>query len=119
MTAPPPPIREPFTLLPCPMHPSTTLGTEGCLEHAIVASDGRIHARELRVYARLPTSGARVSFDAAERGWLRYRRGWCAADASRFTGGSEEPLELAACEARLNSTHLRELAALQTAFAGH
>jgi uncharacterized protein YecT (DUF1311 family) len=116
VAAAPPQIHEPFTLLPCPSHPQTTLAEEGCYEHRIVRSDARIN-RHVRTVYRLLAPAARSAFATGERSWLTYRRSFCEADSSKYAGGSEEPVEFGACEAGLNDTHVRELAKLE-AFLG-
>ena len=110
----PPRIREPFTLLPCPMHPTATIELEGCGEHALVSSDRRIDARAARVFRLLP-SGGRAAFVRGERAWLADRRASCDAESSRYAGGTVEPVVLLQCELARNATHLRELAATELA----
>lgn len=113
--APPPPvIHEPFTPLPCPKHPVSTLDLEGCAERALLKSDRAIDARVRRIYAKLSAAG-RADFVHGEQAWLRYRRASCSAETSVFAGGTIQPVAFARCETRRNTTHLAELAALERA----
>jgi uncharacterized protein YecT (DUF1311 family) len=109
-TAPSPPvIHEPFTPpLPCPAHPVSTVDLEGCGERALLRSDRAIDAEVDAVFRRLRPS-ARTSFVHGEQAWLRYRRASCSAEASKYAGGSAEPLLFLDCEARRNKTHLTDL----------
>jgi uncharacterized protein YecT (DUF1311 family) len=111
----PPVIREPFTLLPCPAHPRSTIELEGCREHALVASDRRVDARAAAIFRLLPTAAPRAAFVRGERAWLGYRRASCSAQASVYAGGSLEPLAFLHCEAARNATHLLDLAQLENA----
>lgn len=113
-----PVIHEPFTPLDCPAHPSTTLALEGCAERALLASDRAIDARAAKVYRLLATPQARTAFVAGERSWLAYRRSSCAAAASRYAGGTIQPVAFAQCEQARNVTHLRDLAVLLREVAG-
>ncbi len=108
----PPVIHEPFTPLPCPAHPSTTLALEGCAERALLASDRAIDARVAKAYRLLATTSGQAAFVAGERSWLAYRRATCAAAGAWYAGGSAEPVVVADCEQARNVTHLRDLAAL-------
>ncbi len=111
-TAGPPRIHEPFTALPCPAKPLTTLDLEGCSERRILRSDAAIDAAAARIFSLLQPAG-RAPFSRGETAWLAYRRATCAADASRFAGGSAEPVAFGVCEEARNAAHLRELAALE------
>jgi uncharacterized protein YecT (DUF1311 family) len=106
----PPVIREPFTKLPCPAKPKTTLDREGCAEKALLASDRRVDARVKTVWVLLAPGKARAAFAAGEKSWLAYRRSNCATQASKFAGGSEEPIAYLQCELDRNETHLVDLA---------
>ncbi len=106
----PPVIREPWTPLPCPMHPQSTVDNEGCLERAVTASDLRINTRVATIFRLIRTASDRTAFVDGERSWLRYRRRSCAATASAYRGGSAEPLAFLSCEQSRNARHLADLA---------
>jgi uncharacterized protein YecT (DUF1311 family) len=110
----PPQIREPFTAMPCPMHPQSTLDLEGCSEQAVLKSDAQINGRVRKIYALLSGSG-RTAFATGERAWLAYRGASCKAEASPNAGGSIQPVTYANCLVSRNKTHIADLAALQTA----
>lgn len=94
----PPVIAEDFTLLSC-SHGST-IGMEGCAEHALVAADRRIDA-EVRVLFRvLPDDAARSRLVAAETAWLRFRRADCESQSDLYEGGSLAPVAFVQCEVR-------------------
>ena len=118
-TAGPPVIHEPFTVLPCPKHPKTTLDLEGCAEKAILSSDRAIDARVKSIWVVLAAGKARSSFAAGERSWLAYRRSSCSAEASKYSGGSLEPVAFADCEVTRNKTHLSELAGMLATLRQH
>jgi uncharacterized protein YecT (DUF1311 family) len=103
-----PVIKEPFTRLPCPKHPSTTLQLEGCAEKAILGTDAKINSRVAAIYASL-SSGARAKFASSESTWLKYRRSSCDAQASKYAGGTFEPVAYARCEVTRNKRHLADL----------
>ena len=109
----PPVIREPWTPLPCPMHPQSTVDTEGCLERAVVASDRQIDNRVATIFRLIRTASDRTAFVDGERAWLRYRRSGCTATASAYRGGSAEPVAFLSCERARNARHLADLADTQ------
>jgi uncharacterized protein YecT (DUF1311 family) len=113
----PPVIHEPFTALPCPLHPDTTIDAIGCQEHRVLRTDRAIDAQVRTIFGRLRTESARATFVAGERSWLSYRRQSCSAEASRFAGGSEHGVALLSCELRRNTTHLADLTAMRKALA--
>jgi uncharacterized protein YecT (DUF1311 family) len=115
----PPVIHEPFTLLPCPAHPHSTIALEGCAEHALLRSDHAIDARAKTIFGLLRTRSARVSFVQGEQAWLRYRRASCSAEASLYAGGTAEPVLFGSCELYRNRTHLGELAELERTLRTH
>jgi uncharacterized protein YecT (DUF1311 family) len=108
----PPVIREPFTPLPCPAHPKTTLALEGCFEKSILETDRAIDAQAKTIFGLLRPA-ARSQFVQSEGLWLRYRRSSCATAASRYEGGSVQPVAFASCEVSRNQSHLKELAELR------
>jgi len=108
------PIKETFTLLPCPAKPTTTLELEGCAEHRIVASDKKIDAAAARIYSTLSAEG-KGSFVSAQNAWLVYRRAYCLTASSVFAGGSIQPVVFGNCVADRNGSYLGELTALVAA----
>ena len=113
----PPVIHEPFTALPCPLHPDTTIDVIGCQEHRVLRTDRAIDAQVKAIFRLLRTDEARSTFAAGERSWLRYRRQSCSAEASKFAGGSERPVALLGCELRRNTSHLADLKAMRSSLA--
>ena len=107
----PPVIHEQFTLLPCPKNPGTTLEIEGCYEHQIVATDHKIDAKARAIFFKLAPS-ERAGFVRGEREWLGYRRDTCAAEASKYAGGTLATVVDASCQAARNTTHLADLSEL-------
>jgi uncharacterized protein YecT (DUF1311 family) len=71
------------------------------------------------IWGVLATGKARASFAAGEKSWLAYRRSSCAAEASRYSGGSEEPVAYAQCEVTRNKTHLAELGTMLSTLRSH
>jgi uncharacterized protein YecT (DUF1311 family) len=113
--APPtlPDFRERFTpVLPCPRKPVTTLDMEGCAERDIVKTDAAIDAQARAVFSLL-TSRGRRAFVSAERSWLAYRKASCTVEASKYEGGSLEPVIFGLCVVKKNRSHLGELSALR------
>jgi uncharacterized protein YecT (DUF1311 family) len=108
-------IHEPFTALPCPIHPDTTIDVEGCQEVRVLRTDRAIDVQVRKIFRLLPTTSARSSFADGERSWLHYRRQSCLAEASRYRGGSGEPVAFLNCTLRRNTAHLADLAAMRTA----
>ena len=115
----PPVIKEAFTVLPCPAKPKTTLDLEGCAEKALLASDKKIDAQVKAIWNQLSSAKARASFASGERSWLAYRRSNCAGEASRYAGGSLEPVVYAQCEVTRNTTHLAELGTMLRTLRSH
>jgi uncharacterized protein YecT (DUF1311 family) len=114
----PPLIHEPFTLLPCPAHPDTTLAMEGCTEKMILASDHAIDVQVKTIFDLLiPT--ARSRFVQSEESWLRYRRASCLTEASKYQGGTFQPVAFAECVVDRSQTHLKDLAELKRVLAFH
>ena len=52
-------------------------------------------------------------FVQSEGLWLRYRRSSCLTEASRYRGGSFQPVAFASCEVSRNQSHLKDLAELR------
>ena len=115
----PPVIHEPFTPLPCPLHPDTTTDVIGCQEHRVLRTDRAIDARVAQIVRLLPTENARSTFAAAERSWLRYRRQSCSAEAADVANGSAHAVALLTCSLHRNGTHLADLTALRQALSRH
>jgi len=107
----PPVIHEPFTLLPCPKNPGTTLEIEGCYEHQILATDHKINVNARAIFFKLAPR-ERAGFVRGEREWLSYRRDTCAAEASKYAGGTLAAVVDATCQATRNKTHLADLSEL-------
>ena len=108
----PPVLRETFTLLPCPRHAVTTLDLEGCAEHAIVRTDATINGIARRIFGLLATADGKRAFVRSEARWLDFRRDSCAAEASKYAGGTLAPLLDAQCQADRSRTHVRDLTSL-------
>src|SRR5689334_11783223 len=90
------------------MHPQSTLDNEGCIEHAIVAGDRKIDAKARAIFFTLAPR-ERAGFVRSEHEWFSYRRGTCAAAASKYAGGTLAPLVDASCQVSRNTTHLADL----------
>ena len=114
----PPVIHEPFTVLPCPARPVSTLAIEGCTEKMILAGDRAIDARAKAIF-RLLASSARTEFVQGEAGWLRYRVASCSSEASKYAGGTLQPVAYATCVVSRNRTHLEDLSDLEHALGSH
>lgn len=114
----PPVIHEPFTALPCPIHPDTTIDVEGCQEVRVLRSDRAIDTQVRKIFGLLRTQDARASFVDGERNWLHYRRQSCLAEASRYSRGTAQPVAFLDCSLRRNRSHLAELAAMRKALGG-
>jgi uncharacterized protein YecT (DUF1311 family) len=115
----PPVIHEPFTALPCPIHPDTTVDVEGCQEMRVLRTDRAIDREVKTIFALLPTRAARASFVAGEQSWLHYRRQSCTAEASFYGGGSGEPVAYLTCTLHRNRSHLADLAATEKTLRQH
>jgi uncharacterized protein YecT (DUF1311 family) len=113
----PPVIHEPFTALPCPLHPDTTIDVVGCQEHRVLRTDRAIDTQVRTVFGLLRTDSRQSTFVAGERSWLNYRRRSCTAEASHLTGGSAHAVAVLSCEIRRNTTHLADLTAMRQALA--
>jgi len=109
----PPVIHEPFTPLPCPLHPDTTIDIEGCQEHRVLRTDRLIDTKVKAIFAVLRSESIRVAFVTGERSWLRYRRQSCAAEASRLAGGTAHGIAFLGCTLQRNKSHLVDLTALR------
>jgi uncharacterized protein YecT (DUF1311 family) len=109
-TVGPPVIREPWTPLPCPTHPSSTVEIEACLERDVTRSDRRIDTKAATVFRLIKHSGDRAAFVSGEHSWLQYRRRSCTAAASVYRGGSAEPIAYLTCQKGRNARHLADLA---------
>jgi uncharacterized protein YecT (DUF1311 family) len=109
----PPVIHEPFTALPCPLHPDTTIDVEGCQEHRVLRTDRQIDTQVRTIFRLLRTESIRATFVQGERNWLRYRRQSCAAEASRFAGGTAHGVAFLTCTLQRNKAHVADLAAMR------
>jgi uncharacterized protein YecT (DUF1311 family) len=115
----PPVIHEPFTALPCPIHPDTTIDVEGCQEVRVLRTDRAIDVEVAKIFRLLPTQGARSQFVDGEQSWLHYRRQSCLAESSRYRGGTAQPVAFLNCSLRRNQSHLADLAAMRKALGTH
>jgi uncharacterized protein YecT (DUF1311 family) len=88
-------VKEDFTLLPCGS--DSTLGMEGCEEHAIVHLDKRINASQRMLYSLLRTTESRQTMITAVDEWLSYRRSTCLVDSDAYENGSLAPIAFANC----------------------
>ena len=113
----PPVIHEPFTALPCPLHPDTTIDVIGCQEHRVLRTDRAINLQGAAILRALRTDGARSAFVAGERSWLQYRRQSCSAEASKLAGGSAHAVALLSCDLQRNTAHLADLTAMRKTLA--
>lgn len=111
----PPYISEPFTPLPCPVHPVAAVALEGCAQQDLLRDDGLINALTKSIYLRLPSAGARTTFRDSEYAWLGYRRRSCEVEASPSAGGIAKQLKFLRCEQRRDRTHLADLEQLRAA----
>ena len=115
-----PRIDEGFTLSPCPhgKGAGTTIGIEACSNQRLHLTDVKIVAQERAIYALLSTE-TRAAFASGERGWLTYRDGLCAARASKYEGGTAQPVEFGACAEGISTAHLKALNATQRLLKQH
>src|SRR5258708_8154223 len=65
------------------------------------------------LHGRMLVPAARSQFVQSEGLWLRYRRSSCLTEASRYRGGSFQPVAFASCEVSRNQSHLKDLAELR------
>jgi uncharacterized protein YecT (DUF1311 family) len=115
----PPVIHEPFTQLPCPAHPTTTLAMEGCYEKAIVVTDQKINTQARAIFNLLRSRYARLTFVQGEQSWLRYRHDSCAAESSAYAGGTLAPVSAAICILNRSKAHLADLVAMRKVLSFH
>jgi uncharacterized protein YecT (DUF1311 family) len=115
----PPVIHEPFTPLPCPIHPDTTIDVEGCQETRVLRADRAIDSDARRIFRLLRTRSARASFVDGEVAWLHYRRQSCSAEASRYAGGSAQGIAYLDCTLRRDKSHLADLSAMTKSLEQH
>jgi uncharacterized protein YecT (DUF1311 family) len=105
----PPVIHEPFTLLPCPPHPVSTVDLEGCAEHRIVRIDHKIDLTARAIFTRPYDDAARLRFIAAGRAWLAYRQADCTSMSDQYEGGTLAAVVAATCTADRSTQRLRDL----------
>ena len=108
----PPVIQETWTPLPCPARPLSSLPTVeivACLERAVIRSDRRINTKVATIFRLLRRKSDRSAFVDGEQAWLRYRRQSCRAVASKYEGGSAQPILFLDCQKRRNAQHLVDL----------
>lgn len=102
-----PVLRESFTLLKCDR--ATTIGLEGCAEHAILQSDASINHRRRQYFSSLRDDASRRDFVIAETSWQHFRQATCTSVSDAYRGGSLAPVAFANCVASLNHAHLVDL----------
>ncbi len=91
---------------------------EGCAEKRILDGDRAIDVQAKAIFGLLlPT--ARRRFVQSEGWWLRYRRASCLTEASKYQGGTFQPVSFASCVIARNETHLRDLAELKRVLSFH
>jgi len=115
----PPVIRESFTALECPAHPTSTLDFEGCSEKKLVASDLAVNATAASIFHLLRAVGERDAFVRGEQSWLAYRRSSCLAESSEYAGGSLEPVAFVQCEQDRTATHVADLRSMRKVLDQH
>jgi uncharacterized protein YecT (DUF1311 family) len=115
----PPVIHEPFTAITCPLHPDSTSEIEACQEHRVLRTDRQIDTQVKVIFRLLRSEQLRVSFVSGERDWLRYRRQSCAAEASKFLGGTAHGVAFLSCTLQRNKTHLADLSSSRKTLAQH
>jgi uncharacterized protein YecT (DUF1311 family) len=113
----PPVISEPFTLLPCPSHPQTTLALEGCAEGRVVRTDRQIDTVVREMFPLLASNHARADLLAAQRAWLAYRQADCVSMSDLAAGGSFAVVAVADCDATVSKQRLAELRAFASQLA--
>jgi uncharacterized protein YecT (DUF1311 family) len=106
-----PPIREPFTPLPCSGAPGhrDTLQLEGCAEQLILHSDAQIDRLAQSIFTLLADSASQRDFIAAERAWLSYRKADCLSRADQFRGGTLAGVVDAQCSATRSAERVGQL----------
>ena len=109
-----PAIRESTGTVPCPPKPTSTLELRACAAREVAKTNDAVEARARAVFRLLGPRGRRA-LARGERAWLAYRKHACTAEASRYEGGSAQPLVFADCVARQNRRHLSELSTLERA----
>jgi uncharacterized protein YecT (DUF1311 family) len=96
-----------FTPLPC--QPGTTVGEEGCAEHAVLRADVVIN-RDLKVlWRRAADQSARTHLAAAANAWESYRKAQCTSESDAYAGGTLSTVIAARCLARITARRASEL----------
>jgi uncharacterized protein YecT (DUF1311 family) len=113
-----PVIHEPFTRLPCPSHPVSTLDLEGCAEKKVVATDKKIDAEAETISGRLQDAAARSRFAKAQSAWLAFRTADCASVSDQNEGGTLAGITALGCAADRSAERLKELRSFASALAG-
>ena len=111
----PPPIHEPFTVLPCPSNPTSTPDLEGCLEHQILRTDRTIENLNSSIFSLIGPDNVHLprDFIAAHRAWLAYRKADCLAVSEQYEGGTLSPVAYAECVVKRNDQRIKDLRAFR------
>jgi len=113
----PPVIHEPFTVLPCPENPQSTLAIEGCLEQRVIRGDHAIDGVSRVIFAKLRGTAARSRFIAAQTTWLAFRRADCRSISDVNEGGSLAGIDYLTCSVARNTQRLSDLRSFRAALA--
>jgi uncharacterized protein YecT (DUF1311 family) len=90
-----PVVTEDFKpVLPC--NQNTTVGQEGCGEHAVIVADRELNA-DVKVIFDLLGKAAERAFVTAQTTWSTYRTEDCTSQADIYRGGTELPVAYVYC----------------------
>jgi uncharacterized protein YecT (DUF1311 family) len=92
---------------------------EGCYEKSIVRTDLKINAQAKAIFGLLASRYARLNFVRGERSWLQYRHDSCAAESSKYAGGTFAPVFAASCILNRSKAHLLDLVAMRKTLSFH
>ena len=96
-------------------------GMNYCAHLDYQAADAELNAVWKEVYAAIRARDGEMSADmrgwpqallSAQRAWIDYRDGQCAAEGFAFRGGTMEPLIVSGCKAEMTRKRTAELQAL-------
>ena len=80
-----------------------------CFETLFERSDRELNIAYAKVRQALDNRSDKETLVSGQRGWLRYRDGQCALEASMNRGGTLEITSEIACKARLSRDRTRQL----------